>query len=187
MAERRGQRPVPEPEPEPEPVAAAPAPPRTPWWQLAMARARAALAALHAAIARPGRIGAMRTRLALIALLAAIAGAATMIGVEEATRSDAKALTGATHGYLGVQTTDALGQPGALVTFVVPGSAAGQAGIEPEDVITRVDGQNVEGSAQLGSDIAGMRAGAHITLVIQRFGSALTIDVTLGSRPANAP
>ncbi|MGH2850757.1 MAG: PDZ domain-containing protein, partial [Solirubrobacteraceae bacterium] len=126
-------------------------------------------------------------RLVLIAALAAIAGAATMIGVEEASRSDARELAGSAHGWLGVYLSSAPGQPGALVVTPVPGSPAAAAGIEPGDVITSIDGRTVDDPAQLESAVKGLRVGAHVVLVVQRPGGGLTVDVTLGSRPATSP
>jgi hypothetical protein len=184
MAERRGRRPAPE---EPASVPVASEPPRPPWWQLALARARAAFPALRRRVHRPAGLGGMRSRLVLIAVLAAIAGAATMIGVEAASRSDASQLSGSAHGWLGVSLGSAPGQPGALVVLADPGSPAAEAGIEPGDVITAVDGRTVDDPSQLQSDITGLRVGAHVVLAIQRFGGGLTIDVTLGSRPAASP
>jgi PDZ domain len=184
MAERRGRQPVPE---EPEPVPTDPGPRRAPWWQLALLRARAALAALRRGARAPTWSGGMRARLALIAILAAVAGAATMIGVEEATGSDARQLTGSSQAWLGVYLGSAPGQAGALVIAPYPGSPAADAGIQPGDVITSVDGRAIDDTSQLESAIRGMRAGAHVVLTVQRFGGDVTIDVTLGSRPASSP
>jgi S1-C subfamily serine protease len=184
MAERRCRQPAPE---EPAPAPVAPASVRPPWWARALARARAALAALRRGARTPAWLGGMRTRLVLIAVLAAIAGAATMIGVEEASRSDAKGLTGSAHGWLGVYLSSAPGQPGALVVAPLRASPAAEAGIEPGDVITSIDGQTVDDPAQLESAIAGLRVGAHVVLAVQRPGGGLTVDVTLGSRPATSP
>jgi membrane-associated protease RseP (regulator of RpoE activity) len=186
MAERRGDRTAPE---EPEPAPGVPPARHPPWWRVAIlrVRVRAALAALRGGARMPARLGGMRTRLALIAVFAAVAGAATMIGVEEATRSDAKQLAADSRAWLGVYLGSAPGQPGALVLAPYPGSPAAEAGIEPGDVITSVDGRTVAGPSQLESVITGLRAGAHVVLAVQRFGGGLTIDVTLGSRPSTSP
>lgn len=92
-------------------------------------------------------------------------------------------------GQLGVQVQaisaeDArgLGLPdasGALVSVVVPGSAAEKAGIERADVIRSVNGRVVNVSSDLPPLIGGMAPGAKVRLEILRDGKPREIQVTL--------
>jgi serine protease Do len=92
-------------------------------------------------------------------------------------------------GQLGVQVQaisadDArgLGLPdsgGALVSVVVPGSAAAKAGIERADVIRSVNGRPVNVSSDLPPLIGGMAPGAKVRLGILREGKPRQVEVTL--------
>jgi serine protease Do len=74
---------------------------------------------------------------------------------------------------------------GALVNDVTPDSPADKAGIKVGDVIRKLDGQKVEGSAELTAAITSMNPGTTATLEVFRDGKPLTIKVTLGERPSN--
>jgi len=92
-------------------------------------------------------------------------------------------------GQLGVQVQaisgdDArgLGLPdasGALVSVVMPGSAAGKAGVERMDVIRAVNGRPVNVSSDLPPLIGGLAPGSKVRLSIIRDGKPREIDVTL--------
>ncbi|QNP41005.1 Do family serine endopeptidase [Lysobacter solisilvae (ex Woo and Kim 2020)] len=92
-------------------------------------------------------------------------------------------------GQLGVQVQaisaeDArgLGLPdagGALVSVVVPGSAAAKAGIERADVIRAVNGRAVNVSSDLPPLIGGMPPGTKVRLEILRDGKPRQVQVTL--------
>jgi S1-C subfamily serine protease len=90
---------------------------------------------------------------------------------------------------------------GALVQSVAPGGPADKAGIHPGDITATVDGQPV----QLGGDIitavegreirtdddltaaiAGRKQGDKVSLTIVRGSKKMTVEVTLGDRPASA-
>jgi S1-C subfamily serine protease len=86
-------------------------------------------------------------------------------------------------GFLGVSTRDAdLGDLGAEVVEVVPGSAAEDGGLRVGDVITAVDGALVSGAGELGSVIRSLDPGAALVLTVQRGGTSVDLDVTLGTR-----
>ncbi len=71
---------------------------------------------------------------------------------------------------------------GALVTQVVPHSPAQKAGIKPDDVIVSVNGNPVNGAADLGNSIGVMRVGTPLTLGVIRNGKTLTIHATIGKQ-----
>jgi S1-C subfamily serine protease len=114
------------------------------------------------------------------------------------------------YAYIGVTTqslypqlADRLGlkvDTGALVTDVVDGSPAAEAGIEAGnqeiefqglrattggDVIVAVDGDEIVGETDLPKLIAQHNPGDAVTLEIIREGETRSVDVTLGERPEN--
>jgi S1-C subfamily serine protease len=113
------------------------------------------------------------------------------------------------HAYLGVEiatvpaeVAEALGAPAQTaveITRVVSGSPAARAGLraatETEtvdgqsypsggDLVTAVDGERVESSAELQAAISAGEPGDEVKLTIYRDGSRQTVTVTLGSRPS---
>jgi serine protease DegQ len=78
---------------------------------------------------------------------------------------------------------------GAVVTQVVPDSAADAAGLQPGDVIVSVDGRPVVGSADLRSQIGLKRLGKDVEIGLMRDGQTLTLTAKLrqgsqlGARP----
>jgi serine protease Do len=73
---------------------------------------------------------------------------------------------------------------GVEVIDVEPDSPAAKAGLREHDVITRYDGQAVEGTVQFGRLVRETPAGRNISLAISRNGAAQTISVELGDRSA---
>ncbi len=74
--------------------------------------------------------------------------------------------------------------PGAIVLEVVPESPAAEAGLQPGDWITAVDGTELSASAgNLAEMIGGFEPGASISLDYERAGEAMTAAVTLGEHP----
>ena len=74
--------------------------------------------------------------------------------------------------------------PGAIVLEVVPDSPAAEAGLQPGDWITAVDGTELSESAgNLGDVIGGFEPGASVNLDYERAGEAMTAAVTLGEHP----
>jgi serine protease Do len=68
---------------------------------------------------------------------------------------------------------------GAAVSNVEEGSPAGKAGLEVGDVILKIDGRQVEGSADLSRTIRALRPGTKVNLNIWRGGKARDIVVTV--------
>lgn len=187
MAERRGLV-GPEPDPVPEPVAevepfAEPLPSRSlaQLLRAALARVAASARALTAELRRPGDL---RVRLAFIALIAAAAGAGTVIGINASSPGTA---SGANQAYLGVELGNALGQPGAMVELVVPGAPADDSGIQLGDVITAINGRAISGAQAATAVIGSLHPGSSALFALERFGQPISLRVTLGSRASAAP
>lgn len=96
----------------------------------------------------------------------------------------------AQHARLGVAVQD-LTQPladsfglarpdGALVSQVVPGSPAAKAGLQPGDVIQKIDGQPTVQAGALSARIAQAVPGERIDLGVWRQGKPVDVQVTLG-------
>ena len=73
------------------------------------------------------------------------------------------------------------GQFGVLVTNVVEGSPAAQAGIRSGDIIIEVDGQVTATGAQLRSRIGVKQIDDEVSLTILREGKRITLDVKVGA------
>jgi S1-C subfamily serine protease len=91
---------------------------------------------------------------------------------------------------------------GALVQSVTPGSPGDRAGIRAGDItaqldgqpiqlggdiITKVDGKDVRSDDDLQAAVADRKPGDHVTVTLVRRDKTTTVDVTLGSRPPEAP
>jgi serine protease Do len=70
---------------------------------------------------------------------------------------------------------------GALVATVVPNSAAAKAGLKAGDVITKINGEPIEESAQLSARVGMSRPGDKVTLEIWRDKQYQTVTATLGA------
>ena len=97
-------------------------------------------------------------------------------------------------GYIGIQYSPItprqaaqLGLPtgtiGIIVSQVVPGSPAGQAGIQINDIITKVNDQVIDADHPLSSLLVKNRPGDKVKLTLIRSGKEMTVDVTLGQPP----
>jgi putative serine protease PepD len=73
----------------------------------------------------------------------------------------------AVHGWLGVAGSDRDGHPnGVQVSAVSPKSPAAAAGLVPGDVITQVDGRQIDGMAELMADVRRHRPGDQVDLTV---------------------
>jgi serine protease Do len=68
---------------------------------------------------------------------------------------------------------------GAAVSNVEDGSPAAKAGLEVGDVILKIDGRPVEGSADLSRTIRGLKPGSKVNLNVWRSGKARDMAVTI--------
>jgi serine protease Do len=81
-----------------------------------------------------------------------------------------------------------LGKPvGALVRSVEAGGPAEKAGLEPGDIITRVDGKAVERSTDLPRLIGAIKPGARTTLQVFRRGQTRDLALTVAEFEADQP
>jgi S1-C subfamily serine protease len=93
-----------------------------------------------------------------------------------------------THPYLGLSTSQASSQQGALVAGVATGSPAAAAGLRAGDVITAINGSAITGgSSQVVSDIAALKSGDKVAITVQRRSSTVRLTATLGTQPSQAP
>jgi 2-alkenal reductase len=72
------------------------------------------------------------------------------------------------------------GTTGIIVTQVVPASPADQAGIRPNDIVTKVNDQALDAEHPLPSVMVKFRPGDRVKLTLIRDGKEQTVDVTLG-------
>ena len=71
---------------------------------------------------------------------------------------------------------------GVLVAEVVPGDPADKAGIRSKDIITKVDGQQIENSRGLTRMIAAIPVGKQVEITVLRKGSTQIFKVEIGKR-----
>ncbi len=98
-----------------------------------------------------------------------------------------------TRGWLGITIQDLKGQlaeyygvsgkTGVLVASVVPGDPADQAGIQPKDIITEINGEKVTSSRNLTQLAANLGVGDTARVTILRNGKSKTLEIQIGKRP----
>ena len=93
----------------------------------------------------------------------------------------------AQHAYLGVSTTDAPDDAGVLLQSVQAGTPAATAGLQTGDVLNSFNGTPLHASADLIDAIATEVPGNKVKIGVKRNGKQLTIVVTLGTQPSQAP
>jgi S1-C subfamily serine protease len=99
---------------------------------------------------------------------------------------------GISHAFLGITGQTAfsgLGDGGSApagveIVSVEPGSAAAAAGLEAGDIITSVDGTRIDTMEELIPVLRRLSVGEEVAVAIDRGGSAETLIVVLGARPA---
>ena len=103
-----------------------------------------------------------------------------------------RALLSGSQGYLGVDLTDVDQEKaqalklkevrGAVITLIDHDAPAGQIGLRVNDVVLKLNGQNVEGSEQLRRMLREIPAGRKVSLEISRDGNIQTLAVELADR-----
>jgi S1-C subfamily serine protease len=86
--------------------------------------------------------------------------------------------------YLGVETGDATTGTGAIVSSVVPGGPADDAGLQAGDRVLSVGSTKVTGSDDVASAVLKAKPGDEIKVGVQRSGDSQTLTVKLGTRPS---
>ncbi len=122
-------------------------------------------------------------------------GISFAIPIDEAIRVSDQ-LRGSGHvvrGFIGVapddlskEVAEAIGlgkASGSLIRSVSPGGAAAKAGIEAGDVITKIDGKQIEKSTDLRRVIAGIKPGAKVSVQVFRRGAYKDLSMTVGEMP----
>jgi serine protease Do len=99
------------------------------------------------------------------------------------------------HGYLGVGLNDVTpdnarffnltGNTGALIASVTPDSPASRAGLKEGDVVTGVNGQQVQSGGDLQEVVSEDAPGSKIQLDVMRNGHPETMDITVGEYHKN--
>ncbi|MFM5907140.1 MAG: Do family serine endopeptidase [Novosphingobium sp.] len=97
-------------------------------------------------------------------------------------------------GYLGVQigpvtedVADSLGldhKKGEIIQGVQPGGGAAAAGLQPGDIVLKVNGKDVTPEQTLSFIVANTAPGTRIPLDIIREGKRMTVTATVGKRPS---
>jgi len=99
----------------------------------------------------------------------------------------------ATHPFVGIQyglLTPSLAaqlgisaQGGIVIGAVQPGSPAATAGLQPGDVITAIDGQQIADESTLAQVLSTHKPGDTVSLSVERGGSQQNVQLTLGDTP----
>jgi len=91
--------------------------------------------------------------------------------------------------YIGVNVADvsadtqSYGLPqGAAVKGIVEDSPAAQAGLQVNDIITHVNGQEMTGKGDLVNYVGDCEIGDTLTLTVYRQGSSITVELTVGEQ-----
>jgi PDZ domain len=134
----------------------------------------------------PGRRPGVRTLIVFAISALVVAGAALALGSALGGHSQTPSLSGSSRPWLGVQMED-LPVGGVTVTTVVPNGPADNAGISPGDVITQINNQQVNTTADVNSALSGLQAGQQVEIQLQRGPLTYTTEATLASWPQGGP
>lgn len=128
-----------------------------------------------------------RVALAAVAATLLLAGAVYAVAASlSGSSSTTSAATIGSRAWLGIDVATTP-QGGVMVVDVFPGSPAQAAGMEPGDVITRLNGKPVFSPSDVTSAIASAHPGERIRLQYQGSGVSYSSSVPLGTRPAGYP
>jgi serine protease Do len=98
-----------------------------------------------------------------------------------------------TRGYLGIYGQDVTPEmatllglkssQGVIVASIEKGSPADRAGLKSQDVLLEMDGKKIESYDSFRNEVAMLKPGTRVTLLISRDGKTSDVTVTLGERP----
>jgi S1-C subfamily serine protease len=86
-------------------------------------------------------------------------------------------------GFIGVQIKANTDGPGVIVVEVLAGGPADKAELKANDLITKVDGKDIESLQGFVSTIRETKAGTKLKLTVMRDAVEKTIEVTVGKQP----
>jgi S1-C subfamily serine protease len=109
---------------------------------------------------------------------------ATPIGMARTVATELARSGTARHGALGLRATDAAPTRGATVTEVLAGTAAERAGVRPGDVVVRIEGSRVDGTADLVYEVGRRAPGDVVELRVRRGDERVSLRVTLDAAGA---
>jgi S1-C subfamily serine protease len=90
------------------------------------------------------------------------------------------------HAYVGVE-LNAETTGGAQVTSVSSGSPAQSAGLQPNDLVTAINGKKITSTQQFIETVDTYSPGQTISLTVKRGGQTQTVQLKLGTRPETTP
>ncbi|HEX4519836.1 MAG TPA: trypsin-like peptidase domain-containing protein [Gaiellaceae bacterium] len=94
---------------------------------------------------------------------------------------DTGKVTNSNRAFLGIETADTGEASGVYITQVLPGSAAGKAGLVAGDLITAVNTTPTPTSSDLGTALAALKPGQTVTIKYSlQSGAKKSVQVTLG-------
>jgi PDZ domain len=169
-----------------------PAPPRPHARPSTAARLRTWLRAVRPRLRlRPGRrfAGSRRVRVALLVGCLTLLGAGAAYAVDSALSGGGSSGEAVASGYQRWLGIDLYNSPfgGPIVVGVAPNSPALAAGLQPGDVITRVDGRPVATVSEFVSAISGKHAGDRVVFALERGGVTYIAHVTFATQPTAYP
>jgi len=95
------------------------------------------------------------------------------------------------HAFLGVQAaadvTGGIAPAGAEIADVTAGGPAEAAGLQPGDIITAIDGKQIDSFDQVSKIVNEHKVGDEIDVRVDRGGGERSFHVELGTRPKSAP
>jgi putative serine protease PepD len=95
------------------------------------------------------------------------------------------------HAFLGVQAaadvTGGIAPAGAEIADVTTGGPAEAAGLQPGDIITAIDGKQIDSFDQVSKIVNEHKVGDEIDVRVDRGGGERSFHVELGTRPKSAP
>jgi membrane-associated protease RseP (regulator of RpoE activity) len=119
---------------------------------------------------------------------------AQMRGIDELLQEPSALLHSNSQGYLGVELADVDQEKaqalklkdlrGAVITLIDHDAPAGQVGLKVNDVVLKLNGQQVDGAEQLRRMLRELPAGRQVSLEISRDGNIQTLAVQLADRRA---